>query len=521
MAVMVDPPQRDSADERSAQAATAELRTITTIAPAVPSPAAPAQAPGSPPPPKLAEPPIPGGHVEALMGRLIRVLAHSRLARPLPAVTLSALGVAGVAFVGLCATAPRPSVATPPVLLPLTSLARDLGAPHLPDILANLIMYASIGLSCLGLAMMLWANSRGWSPNPRRVFWTAAGAVAVLVNITPVGSSDAASYATYGRIAALGYNPYTFLPADLPGGKNNPYTMLVSPQWQHTPSVYGPVATWTHLLAAQIGGAKPWATIWVLMIMIGAAFLLTGYVLLRTAADPVRAVLLWVANPLLITELVIGGHMDAFVALFAIAAIVLSRRCTTVWHDVLVGLLVGAALGIKVSAGFVALGIAIPLMHDRAWARLVRIAAIAAAVAVGLYYFSYGFVALKPVANASTMVISPTVWRVVEAIFGHGHLVTTVIGFTWPPLMLLLAWYLYNRLSPDVPTVVASTCALTFAWLLVAPWSLPWYASVAWVALALLPRNTLTRWLTLATATLSLLHFNGGHPTNVPVGPMP
>ncbi|MGC1755816.1 MAG: hypothetical protein WA805_22225, partial [Trebonia sp.] len=88
MAVMVDPPQRDSADERSAQAATAELRTITTIAPAVVPPAAPAQAPGSPPSPKLAEPPIPGGHVEALMGRLIRVLAHSRLARPLPAVTL-------------------------------------------------------------------------------------------------------------------------------------------------------------------------------------------------------------------------------------------------------------------------------------------------------------------------------------------------------------------------------------------------------------------------------------------------
>jgi hypothetical protein len=166
MAVMVDPPQRDSADERSAQAATAELRTISTIAPAVAPATAPARAPGSPPSPKLAEPPIPGGHVEALMGRLIRVLAHSRLARPLPAVTLSALGLAGVAFVGLCATAPRPSVATPPVLLPLTSLARDLGAPHLPDILANLIMYVSIVLSCLGLAMMLWANSRGWSPKP-------------------------------------------------------------------------------------------------------------------------------------------------------------------------------------------------------------------------------------------------------------------------------------------------------------------------------------------------------------------
>src|SRR5215831_13544891 len=261
MAVLVDPPQRDSADERSARA---DRGTITAPRPPAPAPGPPpAPPPGRAPAPKLAEPPIPGFRVEAMMGVVIRVLAHSPLARPLPAVTLSALGIGGVAFVGLCATAPRPSVATPPVLLPLTSLARDLGAPHLPDIASNLIMYASIGLCCLGLAMMLWANSRGWSPNPRRVFWTAAGTVAVLVNITPVGSSDAASYAAYGRMAALGLNPYTYLPNAL--GAADPYTLMVSPQWRIKPSVYGPVATWTHLVAAQIGGARAWATIWVLM----------------------------------------------------------------------------------------------------------------------------------------------------------------------------------------------------------------------------------------------------------------
>ncbi len=99
--------------------------------------------------------------------------------------------------------------------------------------------------------------------------------------------------------------------------------------------------------------------------------------------------------------------------------------------------------------------------------------------------------------------------------------VTSTFGFIWPPLMLLLAWYLYNRLSPDVPTVLAATCALTFAWMVVAPWQLPWYSSVAWVTLALLPRNSLTRWLTIATGALALMHFNGGHPTNAPAGPTP
>jgi hypothetical protein len=522
MTLLVDPPPRNRAGTRISAPGRPSTAEVTSPAEVI----APAEVID---PPRLAEPPITGGRVEAAMGVIIRVLSHSPLARPLPAVILSALGLGGVAFVGLCATAPANSVATPPVLLPLTSVARDLGAPHLPGSYTDFIMYTSIALCCLGLAMMLWANSRGWSPSPKRVFLAAAGVVAVVVNITPVGSSDIASYAAYGRIAALGYNPYTFTPARLsiPHHPANPYTVLVSPFWRHTASVYGPVATWTQQFAAEIGGARPWLTIWVLMMMMGAAFLATGYVLLRTAANPVRAVLLWVANPLLIVELVMGGHLDALVALFAIAAIVLSRRCTRLWHDVVLALLVGVAGGIKINAVFVALGIAIPLLHDRAWARLARIGVIAGLTTFGLYYFSYGLTALGPLASASKMVISPTIWRAIQAIAllsggkGAEHMVTTMIGFAWPALMLALAWYLYKRLSPDVPAVVAATCALTFAWVLVAPWSLPWYSSIAWVTVALLPRNSLTRWLTVATGTLSMMHFNGGHPTSVQPGPMP
>jgi hypothetical protein len=556
MAVLVDPPPRDSADERPSD----ETQALPAH-PAVTSATATAPVTEADEP-KLAEPPITGGRVEEFMGRIIRVLSHSRLARPLPAVILSVLGLCGVAFVGLCATAYRPSVATPPVLLPLTTVARNLGAPHLPDLVANFIMYFSVALCALGLAMMLWANSRGWSPNPRKVFWTAAAGIAVLVNITPVGSSDVASYAAYGRIAALGYNPYTFTPAMLPGGKDNVYTELVSRQWQGTASVYGPLATWTHLLAAWIGGDRPWLTIWVLMTMVGAAFLATGYVLLRTAENPVRAVLLWVANPLLIVELVMGGHLDAFLALFAIAAVAVSRSGTalprapgqvgTEWaaagprepqprwqnavlagarnrlaQDFIVGLFTGLAFGIKVNAAFVAVAVAIPLMHDRSWGRLARTGAVAGLTAFGLYFFSYGLVALEPLRKASAMVISPTLWRLVQVTVQHYYgngaeaTVTSTFGIIWPPLMLLLAWYLYNRLSPDVPTVVAATCALTFAWIVVAPWSLPWYSAIAWVALALLPRNSLTRWLTIATLALGLLHFNGGHLTNERIGPTP
>src|ERR1700760_1953324 len=201
MALLVDPPQRDNADERPSAAAPSVTPAQAAAAPGPPS-ATETQTlepvlaepelrePGLGEPEAGAhrwpEPPLHGGRVEALMGELIRVLSHSPLARPLPAVILSVLGICGVAFNGLCATAPQPSVATPPVLLPLTTVARNLGARHLDNLLANVIMYVSIALCALGLAMMLWANSRGWSPKPRRVFLAVAATVGVLVCITPV-----------------------------------------------------------------------------------------------------------------------------------------------------------------------------------------------------------------------------------------------------------------------------------------------------------------------------------------------
>jgi hypothetical protein len=358
------------------------------------------------------------------------------------------------------------------------------------------------------------------------VFGWAAAVVAVVVNITPVGTSDPASYATYGRIAALGHNPYVFLPVDLPGGVHNAYTTMVDPRWRTTPSVYGPVATWTHLAAALVGGSRPWLTIWMLMIMTGAAFLAAGYILLRSADNPVRACLIWAANPLLIDQLVMGAQLDVYVALAGIAAILISRRGTTLWYDVAAGMLIGVAGAIKVNAVLVGAGIAVALIRDRAWVRLLRTGAVAVVVTSGLYFFSYGLTAIRPLPTASSRVISPSIWGLIEGIAnrvdpGHSSGVSAVIGVLWPPLLLALAWYLYNRLSPDVPAVLAATCALTFAWVLVAPWSLAWYTALAWATLALLPRNSLTRWLTLATLALALLHFSAGQPANHPGAPTP
>jgi hypothetical protein len=60
--------------------------------------------------------------------------------------------------------------------------------------------------------------------------------------------------------------------------------------------------------------------------------------------------------------------------------------------------------------------------------------------------------------------------------------------------------------------MVTVSFSLCFAWIVVAPWTLPWYTALAWVILALLPRNPMTRWLTLATVFLAVMHSSGGGP---------
>ena len=61
---------------------------------------------------------------------------------------------------------------------------------------------------------------------------------------------------------------------------------------------------------------------------------------------------------------------------------------------------------------------------------------------------------LAPLRQASNLVISPTLWRLVQVTVQHYYgnhaeaTVTSTFGFIWPPLMLLLAWYLIARQHP-------------------------------------------------------------------------
>ena len=481
------------------------------------SPARPAARSGlgtpAPPPAPLQ----PTGPVERLMSTVIRKLSWSRLATPRIAITVTGVGLLLGMIVG--ATAPNAQTLQH-IWLPLTDLvSRLLNPAHhlahwgLHDILTSATLYSGDILACLGLAGMLWAHSQGWRPDPRKLLLASTVVVAIMVCLTPVGSSDTASYAAYGRLAALGRDPYS--PGSLAWLKvyDPKYLQVVGQLWKNQPSVYGPVATWIQSFAASIGGASVQTTIWVLMILNGVVFLAVGLLLLKTSDDPVRATLFWTANPVLIQQLVGGGHFDTFVAAAAIGAIQLARRTRGVWADLAIGLLIGIGCGVKISAVLVALGLAWPLLQRREYLRLARIA-VMAMVTLALEYSAFGLEALKPVFSGSQWVTLPSPWWFVKAIgdvldVNHDTL-ALLISCLWLTAMFVVAWLVYRRISADQPREVVAPFALTYAWVVAAPWVFAWYTALPWVALTQVPRNRMTRWLTIVTVVLALWHSSGG-----------
>jgi hypothetical protein len=443
------------------------------------------------------------GPVERVMSTVIRKLAWSRLSNPRVALTVSGVGL----LLGLLVGATAPNDETLPLRLPLSRLLPSLARE---PVIASAALYTGDILACLGLAGMLWAHSQGWRPNPRHLLLASIGIVAIMVCLTPVGSSDTASYAVYGRIASLGHNPYVMTPAAL----HEPnYLAAVGSIWRTQVSVYGPVATGIQAFAAWIGGAHVVTTIWVLMILNGTAFVGIGVLLYKTSDDPVRATLFWTANPVIIQQMVGGGHLDTFVAAVAIAAILVARRFCGLWGDVAVGLLLGLGGGVKATAALIAVGLAWPLLRRHEWLRTTRIAAIALAV-VGLEYSFYGLNALKALVGGLKFVTLPSPWWLFQQAgvglgVGKGTM-DTLISVLWPIALLGVAWLIYQRISSDQPREVVAPFALTFAWVLVAPWVFAWYTAIAWVALAVVPRNRMTRWLAIVTVVLALWHSSGG-----------
>lgn len=361
----------------------------------------------------------------------------------------------------------------------------------------------------------------------RKLVAAALLAVGACVVVPPLGSADHLSYVAYGRIAAQGGDPYVEAPSAWRDG-TDPITSAVQPPWRDTPSVYGPVATGLQALAALAGHSSLRATVWAWQLIVGAAFLATGLVLHRLAAGAAgaadaadaaaaraRVALLWTLNPLLLAQLVLGAHLDVLAVAFAVAAVALATRrpVGTTWRPLVAGLLLGAAVGTKITFALFALAIVWGLLRTPRAARSVALGVLGAALVLVPAHLWTGPHTYDQLHRATRSISYATGWRILadhlDNVIGADpvRLIAAVGSAVLGVLFVLL---LGRRLRghpaavPDDATArtVRAAVVLAAAWVLTVPYALPWYDAILWAPLALLSPSLLD---VAAVARLGLL----------------
>ncbi|GAA4404297.1 hypothetical protein GCM10023168_16760 [Fodinibacter luteus] len=333
--------------------------------------------------------------------------------------------------------------------------------------------------------------------------WAVPVGLGVLALLTaPFGSADHVNYLAYGRILVGGGDPWVEAPVEWAGG-SDPVTSRVEEPWTTEPSVYGPLATLLHGLAAHLGGDSLRQGVWVWQVVVVLAWLIVRWLLRRVLGPGVhgRVDVLWTLNPLVLGVGVLGAHVDVVAAALAVAAVaVVAGRPGPVGAALGGGLVAGAGstkftyavVGVGVVAAWWVVG------HRSArLARLVgSLVAGFAVVAVALHAWAGPHVYDQLVRSRQAVSLA-TPWRpVLEwARDANGEDTTRLaISLSAAVLAVVLAWCLLRISRPAAPTAPATTTAtaavalwvtacLTLAYSLAAPYSLPWYDLLAWAAL--------------------------------------
>ena len=237
---------------------------------------------------------------------------------------LAAAGIASSILIMIVASAARDSWAYPPMAGSGATPPWALRSLHMSADVATVGLWLAVLAGLGGVVVGLLAVRRGARPSIRVLIIGAVLAVLALALLAPAGSTDIFDYAAYGRIMALGHNPYLMSPHRLRLA-HNAFAQSVPVTWEHSVSVYGPVATLEQFLAAKLGGISAARIVFWLKLWDAIAFGLVAYVLDRLLrADParrLRAHLLWTVNPLLLWDIVAAGHLDVLAAAAGLAGL--------------------------------------------------------------------------------------------------------------------------------------------------------------------------------------------------------
>ena len=412
----------------------------------------------------------------------------------------------------------------------------------------------------------------------RLLMGLALAATALLTVAPAVGSTDTLDYASYGRMVAIGHDPYVMTPYQL-RLSGDPIGRAAPRPWQQDHSVYGPLATVEQAAAAELGGTSPgwivfWLKLWNSLAFAGIMLALDR--LLRS--DPVRrarAHLLWSLNPLLLWSLVAGGHIDSLAVGFGFLGLMilhpgwrkaearlrrpsaspaaprrsgppqprlrdgwqararlawLRQRVGKAWAEggsrldlgdpgmlrgAIAGVLAGAAADVKITLACFGLGMA--------WAVRKRWRTLAAVAGGGLFvlvpsYLWFGPPSITALLNHSS-VTADNLYRIFVDALGHSSL--PQLSTVALPVFAFTALLLMRRLPDGFPALpaVRPAFALSLAWLLTWPYQRPWYDAMAFCLLALYPASRLD-WPLIARLVAGVLFSTPGMPGRLRIFPL-
>jgi hypothetical protein len=292
------------------------------------------------------------------------------------------------------------------------------------------------------------------------------------------------------------------------------------------------VATAVQAAVADAGGGSLRRTVWWWQLVAGAAFLAVAGMLDRLtrhdSSARARAAVLWTLNPLLLGQLVLGAHIDVLAAALALGVIATARRAPLV-----AGVLLGAAAGTKLPYAVAGLAVvwALRTVPPRRLAGMLAVGSAGALAVLVPAHLWAGPHVFDQLGRAGRMVSLATPWRVLVDGAGLAVGSGTVRSVVTPLAGLLaagLVWRLARRppwpASPQpepqprpepelrdrfVVDAARAAVLLSVAWVLTAPYALPWYDALVWAPLVLAGGSWLDGVMLVRLVTLGVAYVPG------------
>lgn len=441
-----------------------------------------------------------------------------RVRQVLLVVSFGLLLVVGLALPHAAAPNLAPRGWAPGNLLPIT----------LGPALVTATLWTAYALGAIAIVLAVTGRVGRTGELPRPVVAVLAVAAALT---TPFGSGDHVSYAAYGRILALGDNPWLTSPNTWRGG-TDPVVSRVEAPWTEEPSVYGPFATLLQGLTSHGGGDNLRQTVWLWQLIVIASWLAVRWALRRILPGREgRIDVVWTANPLVFSVGVLGAHVDMVSTALVVLAIWAAHRYVGLGGAALAGTFAALAVSSKFTYAVVLLALLLAF-KDRRFARGGVLLGATAVVAGALQVWGGPHV-YDQIGRSARAVSLASPWRWFLELLGGGPTVRLVISVLAALLAIAFALALarliqpHRLTSPVAPTspgastsLVASadSVALTttfadargevaelsggvgagvsegaraLAWVVVlagayalaAPYSLPWYDVNVWAGL--------------------------------------